>query len=72
VSDRQPLAHLLAQLNNAEPNPQRSTRVRNRCRAVLARQTTPAAQTSPRRLESLCIVGLCVAYLITVIQHALQ
>ena len=72
MSDRQPLAHLLAQLNNAEPNPQRSTRVRNRCHAVLARQTTPAAQTSPRRLESLCIVGLGVAYLITVIQHALQ
>jgi len=72
VTDHQPLAHLLAQLGHAQPDPRRATRVQNRCRAVLARHTAAAAPRPARRLESLCVVGLCVAYLITVIQYALQ
>jgi len=72
VNEDRPLTHLLAQLSDAEPDPRRSIRVQNRCRAVLARQTAKAARRPARRLESLCVVGLCLAYLIAVIQYALQ
>jgi len=72
VNDGQLLTRLLAQLSDAEPDPRRAMRVQNRCRGVLARRTAPAARRPARRLESVCIVGLCVTYLITVIQYALQ
>ncbi len=72
MNDDQPLARLLAQLSTAEPDPRRSIKVQNRCRAALARHTVPTPPPPAPRLESLGVVGLCVAYLITVIQYALQ
>ena len=71
MNDDRRLTHLLARLSDAQPNPRHSARVQTRCRAMLARHTAQTPRPA-RRLESLCVVGLCVAYLISVIQYALQ
>jgi hypothetical protein len=71
MNDHGPLTHLLGQLSDAAPDPVRSARVQARCRTVLARKTAPAPPPA-RRVESLCVAGFCVVYLITVIQYALQ
>ena len=65
----EPLTHLLSRLPQADPD--RAARVRVRCHAALARRQ-PRPTPPPRRLESFCVIGLCIAYLITVIQQALQ
>jgi len=70
--DEAPLARLLARLPQADAEPARAARVQARCRSILARSVKPAATPPRRRVESLCVVGLCVAYLISVIQYALQ
>jgi len=72
MNDERRLTHLLAQLSDAKPDPRHSARVQTRCRAALARRTAQTTPPPARRLESLCVVGLCVAYLISVIQYALQ
>jgi len=71
MTDHGPLRHLLSQLSDAVPDPVRSARVQARCRTVLARKTAQALPHG-RRVESLCVAGFCLAYLITVIQYALQ
>jgi len=68
----EPLAHLLARLPQAQPDARRTKRVQAKCQALLARRTRPPAHRPAHPIESLCIVGLCVAYLISVIQYALQ
>ena len=67
----EPLAHLLARLPDAEADPGRTARVLERCRAALTRRTAQPAARPARTVESLCIGGLCLAYLIAVVQHAL-
>jgi len=71
MTDHGPLRHLLSQLSDAVPDPVRSARVEARCRTVLARKTAQAPPPA-RRVEALCGAGFCLAYLITVIQYALQ
>ena len=70
TSSHEPLTHLLARL--PEPDPRRAARVQARCRAVLTRRTARAASRPSRRIESLCVASLCLAYLVTVIHQALQ
>ena len=72
MNGNEPLAHLLARLRDAEPDPRRAARVQDRCRTVLTRRTARPAPRPARLFESLCVVGLCVAYLIAVVQQALQ
>jgi hypothetical protein len=72
TDDEAPLARLLARLPQADADPARAMRVQARCRRILARRVKPAATPPPRRVESVCIVGLGVAYLISVIQYAMQ
>jgi len=73
--DEEPLTRLLQRLPQAEVDEVRASRVQARCRKALARRVNPLVAPRPRRarrLESFCVVSLCVAYLITVIQQALQ
>jgi hypothetical protein len=72
TTSHEPLTHLLARLPDAEADPRRAARVQARCRTVLARREAREARRQPRRIESLFVVSLCLAYLVTVIRQALQ
>jgi hypothetical protein len=67
----EPLAHLLGRLPDADPHTRRRAAVRARCHAALARRTRAARRRPSGRLESVCVFGLCIAYLATVVVQAM-
>ena len=73
--DEEPLTRLLQRLPQADVDEVRAARVQARCRKALARTARPLAPSPrrpARRLESICVGGFCLAYLISVIQYAMR
>ena len=72
IHDDEPLTRLLRRLPQAGPDPARAARVQARCHKVLARRAKPSVTVHPRPLESALFAALGVAYLLSVLQYALQ